>query len=115
MDTTIMHPSSIWTLYSYLNSILTRKYGFKLQELPRMTLFIKGFKEDTKKKAAIFDEVLLKKFRADEMLNAYWEVRQAVALMAFFGGLRLQYFEAGADHQEFWWVHHHPQQGQAEE
>ncbi len=25
--------SSIWTLYSYINSILKRKYGFKLQEL----------------------------------------------------------------------------------
>ena len=45
--------SSVWTFYSYLNSILKRKYGFKLQELPRVTMLIKGFEEDTKKKAAI--------------------------------------------------------------
>jgi hypothetical protein len=44
--------SSVWTLYSYLNSILKQKYGFKLQDLPRMTMFIKGFEEDTKKKAS---------------------------------------------------------------
>jgi hypothetical protein len=44
--------SSIWTLYSYINSILKQKYGFKLQELPRVTLFIKGLEVDTKKKVA---------------------------------------------------------------
>jgi integrase len=82
--------SSIWTLYSYINSVFKRKYGFKLQELPRVTLFIKGLEVDTKKKAAIFDEVLLKKFMASEMVNPYWEVRQAIVILAFFGGLRLQ-------------------------
>jgi hypothetical protein len=34
-------------------------------------MLIKGFKEDTKKKKAIFDEVLLKKFMSQEMLAAY--------------------------------------------
>jgi hypothetical protein len=43
---------SIWTLYSYINSILKQKYGFKLQELPRVMLFIKGLEVDTKKKVA---------------------------------------------------------------
>jgi hypothetical protein len=82
--------SSICTLYSYINSIFKRKYGFKLQERPTVSLFIKGLEVETKKKAAIFDEVLLKKFMASEMVNPYWEVRQAVVLMAFFGGLRLK-------------------------
>ena len=82
--------SSIWTLYSYLNSVMKRKYGFKLQDLPRVTMLIKGYEEDTKKKAAIFDEVLLKKFMCQEMPSAYWEVRQAVAILAYFGGLRNQ-------------------------
>jgi hypothetical protein len=48
--------SSIWTFYSYINSILKRKCGFKLQELPRVMWFIKGLEVDTKKKGAIFDE-----------------------------------------------------------
>ena len=39
--------SSMWTIYSYLNSILKRKYGVKLEDLPRVTKFIKGFTEDT--------------------------------------------------------------------
>jgi hypothetical protein len=69
---------------------MKRKYGFKLQDLPRVTMLIKGFEEDTKKKAAIFDEVLLKKFMCQEMPSAYWEVRQAVAILAYFGGLRNQ-------------------------
>ncbi len=49
-----------------------------------MTLFIKGLEVDTKKKAAIFDDVLLKKFMASEMVNPYWQVRQAIVLMAFW-------------------------------
>jgi hypothetical protein len=73
--------SSIWTLYSYLNNVMKRKYGFKLQDLPRVTMLIKAFEEDTKRKAAIFDEVLLKKFMSQEMPSAYWEVRQALAIL----------------------------------
>jgi integrase len=82
--------STMWTFYSYINSILKRKYGFKLQELPRVTLFIKGLEVDMKKKAPIWDQGKLKKFMVSEMPTPYWEVRQAIVLMAFFGGLRLQ-------------------------
>lgn len=81
--------SSLWTIYSYVNSVLKRKYGVKLQDLPRVTLFLKGFDEDTKVKAAIFDEALLKKFLTDQVDSSYWEVRQAIAMTAYFGGLRL--------------------------
>jgi integrase len=81
--------SSMWTIYSYINSVIKRKYGIKLQSLPRVTMLIKGFEEDIKKKAAIFDEALLKKFMAETMENTYWEVRQAIAITAYFGGLRL--------------------------
>jgi len=82
--------STMWTFYSYLNSILKRKYGFKLQELPRVTLFIKGLEVDMKKKAPIWDAGKLKKFLVAEMPTPYWEVRQSIVMMAFFGGLRLQ-------------------------
>ena len=51
-----MATSLIWTHYSYINSVMKRKYGWKLQTLPRITMTIKGFKEDTKHKAAIFEE-----------------------------------------------------------
>lgn len=51
-----MATSSIWTHYSYINSIMKRKYGWKLQSLPRITMVIKGFEEDIKHKAAILEE-----------------------------------------------------------
>jgi len=81
--------SSMWTHYSYINHIMQRKYSVKLQALPRVTLYIKGLAVDTKKKAPIIPEEPLKKFMAAEMPNAFWEVRQAIVIMAFFGGLRL--------------------------
>jgi len=52
--------SSMWTTYSYINSVVKRKYGFKLQSLPRVTMLLKSFDEDTKNKAAIFEEESLK-------------------------------------------------------
>ena len=81
--------SSMWTYYSYINSVLNRKYGVKLQTLPRLTMFIQSFDDDTQHKAAIFDKVVLKKFLSEKMENSFWEVRQAIAIMAYFGGLSL--------------------------
>jgi hypothetical protein len=48
--------SSLWTIYSYINSVLKHKYGVKLQSLPRVIMFIKDFDGDNKHKAAIFDQ-----------------------------------------------------------
>jgi len=82
--------TTLWTLYSYLNSVLKRKYNFMLQSLPRVTMLLKGFESDVKKKAAIFDEARLKHFMVEPMdNNTFWEVRQAISIVAFFGGLRL--------------------------
>jgi hypothetical protein len=64
---------------------------------------IKGFHENNKHKAAIFDEVVLKRFLTLEMDSDYWEVRQAFAITAYFGGPAVDLVpgpEAGADHQE---------------
>ncbi len=85
-----MSSSSLWTISSCLNSIFKRKYNAKLQELPRLTLLIKGFDQDVKQKAAIFDDVLLKEFMVSRKDNVFWLVRQAICIVAFFGGLRLQ-------------------------
>ena len=82
--------SSMWTFYSCLNSIMKRKYNVKLQELPRLTMLIKGFDTDIKDKATIFDEMQMKSFMLGNMESTYWLVRQAISILAFFGGLRLQ-------------------------
>ena len=47
-----MGTSSIWTHYYYINSVMKRKYGWKLQTLPRITMTMKGFEEGIKHKAA---------------------------------------------------------------
>jgi hypothetical protein len=85
-----MASSSLWTVYSCLNSIFKRKYNAKLQDLPRLTLLIKGFNDDVKQKAAIFDDAVLKEFMLSRRNNAYWLVRQAICIVSFFGGLHYQ-------------------------
>jgi hypothetical protein len=85
-----MSSSSLWTVYSCLNSIFKRKYNAKLQELPRLTLLVKGFNQDVKQKAAIFDDALLKEFMVSRRNNAYWLARQAICIVAFFVSLRLK-------------------------
>jgi len=80
--------TTLWTSYSQLNSTMKRKYGVQLQDFPRVTMLLKSYDEDMKKKATIFDETVLKEFLAKKMDNSYWEVRQAISTMAFFGGLR---------------------------
>ena len=55
-----MATSSLWTHYSYLNSVMKRKYGFKMQDNPRITMLIKGFEAETTKKAAIFEVEVIK-------------------------------------------------------
>ena len=81
--------TSMWTFYSYINSIIKRKYGEKLQSFPRLTMFIKGFDVDTKQKVDIFYKAVIKKFMVTTVDSAYWEVRQAIVIVAYFGGLRM--------------------------
>ncbi len=82
--------SSLWTVYSCLNTIMKRKYSVRLQEIPALTRLIKGFTQDVKQEAAIFDNNLIKAFMLGRMENAYWLVRQAICIVAFFGRLRMQ-------------------------
>jgi hypothetical protein len=46
-----------------------------------------GFDEDNKHKAAIFDVMVLKRSLPEEMNSAYREVRQAIPITAYSGGL----------------------------
>ena len=82
--------NTLWMYYSCLNSMMKRKYNFKLQDLPRLTMLIKGYDTDIKSKAHIFEETQLKSFMLGNMECSYWLMRQALSLVAFFGGLRLQ-------------------------
>ena len=49
---------------------------------------IKGYEEDTKLKAAIFEEEDLRRFFEMEFDSGYWIVRRAIAITAYFGGLQ---------------------------
>jgi hypothetical protein len=82
--------STLWTYYSCLNSMMKWKYNFKLQELPRLTMLLKEFDTDIKNKAPIFEETQLKAFMLGNMEPSYWLVRQAISIVSFFGGLRIQ-------------------------
>ena len=74
--------STLWTLYSCINSILKRKYSVKLQEFPRLTMLIKGYDTDVKEKALIFEEAQIKMFMLGTMETSYWLVRQAMSIVA---------------------------------
>jgi hypothetical protein len=82
-------PTTLWTWYSCMNSMIQRK-NMKLQNLPRLTMVIKGFDMDVKEKALIFDEAEIKTFMLANMESAFWFLRQAITIVAFFGGLPLQ-------------------------
>ncbi len=82
--------TTLWTWYSCVNSMMKRKYNVKLQNLPCLTMLLKGFDTDVKEKAHIFDEDEIKTFMLADMESAYWLVRQAITIVAFFDGLRLQ-------------------------
>ena len=57
--------------HSTRNSVMKRKYGLQLQSLPRITMVIKGYEEDTKHKAAILEE---------EVSKLLWDIQK----FAFF-------------------------------
>jgi hypothetical protein len=72
--------TTLWTWYSCINSMMKRKYNVKLQNLPRLTMLLKGYDTDVKEKAHIFDEDEIKTFMLADMESAYWLVRQAITL-----------------------------------
>jgi hypothetical protein len=53
-------------------------------------MLLKSFDTDVKEKATIFEEAKLKMFMVAKMETSYWLVRQAITIVAFFGGLRHQ-------------------------
>ncbi len=61
--------------------LLQRKYNVKLQELPRLTMLIKGFNYDIKTKAPIFDETLL--WRITMALSIFRQVKSSLYVESF--------------------------------
>ena len=83
--------TTILTTYSLLNGVMKHKYSFNMREFPRIGARIKVWiSEDIKKKAAVFTPGELKAFcEAEDLEGGYWEVRKAIVVLAYFGGLRL--------------------------
>ena len=83
--------TTICTTYSLLNGIMKHKYSFNMREFPRIAARMKVWiSEDVKKKAAIFTPGELKQFcESEDLEGGYWEVRKAVVILSYFGGLRL--------------------------
>ena len=80
--------STLWTVYSMLNSVCKGKYSERLQKFPRITALLKSYNKDCKKKAAVFEDGDLEKFvGAKDLSTPYWLVRKVVMILAFFGGL----------------------------
>ena len=83
--------TTICTTYSLLNGVMKHKYSFNMREYPRITARMKVWvSEDVKKKAAVFTPGELKQFcESEDLQGGYWEVRKAIVILAYFGGLRL--------------------------
>ena len=76
--------STIWTIYSMINSVCKGKYGKCLQKYPRITSLLKSFSDDVVKKAAIFSQGDVDDFVRSQLITSpYWLVRKV-----FFFNLR---------------------------
>ena len=48
-----MASSSLWTIYSMINSVTKGKYSFNLKQYCRVTILLKSFEIDIKQKAPV--------------------------------------------------------------
>ena len=81
--------SSLWSIYSSLNSVYQREFSDKLQSFPRIAQLLKSYTATyTRKVASIFQSSDVDNFLNMELSTNYWTVRKAVVGMALAGGLR---------------------------
>ena len=81
--------SSMWTKYSMLNAVMKSKYNFSLKTFLRVTILLKSFDTDIKKKAAVFSRDEVNTFLiSPEVMTPYWLVRKVIVIISVFGGLR---------------------------
>ena len=96
--------SSLWVYYSMLNSIMKSKYDVSLKKHPRITVLLKSYDTDCKKKASTFSKESFDTFVGNCSISTpYWLVLkvcqcielcvmidyiQVIMITAYFGGLR---------------------------
>jgi site-specific recombinase XerD len=81
--------SSLWSVYSSLNSIHQREFAEKLQTFPRITQLLKSYNNTYERKVAkVCESHDINQFFHMELNTAYWIVRKAVVAVALCGGLR---------------------------
>ena len=74
--------STMWTLYSMVNSVYKGKYGSCLQKHPRITSLLKSYDTDVKKKAAVFSQEEVDTFiKSDLITTPYWQVRKVIGVI----------------------------------
>ena len=72
-----MASSSLWTMYSMVNSVTKVKYSLSLKAYPRITSVLKSMDVDCKKKAKTFNKQDFDKFIENKaILTPYWLVRK---------------------------------------
>ena len=84
-----MASSSLWTIYSMINSVSKGKYSFSLKQYCRVTILLKSFDIDIKQKANVFSTSNIQQFLLDaDSSTPYWIVRKTIVCLAYYGGLR---------------------------
>lgn len=79
--------TSLWSMYSRLNSMHTRLYHSRLQNWPSFSTVLTGYQAgESPKKASIFSPEEIDAFISNEALNdnKYWLTRKAIFIVAFF-------------------------------
>ena len=72
-----MASSTMWTMYSMLNSVTKSKYNFALKQYSRVTSLLKSFDTDIKKKAKTFSKEEFDNFVGSTAFSSpYWLVRK---------------------------------------
>jgi len=84
-----MASSSLWTMYSIVNSIIKAKYSFSLKKYPSVTTALRSMDGDVKKKTKTFTKLEFDMFVENQTIcSPYWLVRKVIVIVSYFGGLR---------------------------
>ena len=81
--------SSLWSIYSSLNSVHQQEYSEKLQSFHKLTQLLQSYNSTYERKvAAVFESVEIDEFLQMELLANFWIVRKAAVVVALCGDLR---------------------------
>lgn len=81
--------STLWTIYSMLNSVYQKYYGKKLQNWPRITQLLKSYNDGYERKvASVFRMKDINDYLNIDDSSPFILVRKAIIAIAISGGLR---------------------------